>query len=142
MLVSLCPSHDYTDQHEHEFTRVPCSKRITLALCDGQLLIEADQFHKTVAFDKRDLARISAADLPPTPQVVIRTGQQTIEIKNFEVQRDQFLLRSDDTTGPEEFGEVPQDSLFVLGDNLAASVDSRHEPGFLQLKQVLGIIPE
>lgn len=127
---------------------VSCVQHITLAICDGRLLIETDLEERTVALDKEPpegvrLRKLNSAEAESTgPQVMIQCSEHEVTMESVEIRRDQYLVHSNGKYGRAEYGRVPEAKVFVLGDNLAASVDSRQTREFVRVVQIVGTIPD
>lgn len=135
--------------------RIAGRQRIELGWCEGRLLLETDLQSRVL--DAEELETLSAAASAPQPEwqpseICRITASQAIDISHFRFARDLYLTSATDIVA--EHSNSIADSMadhsgpaaerlagfYVLGDNLAASRDSRYELGRVPAAQVLGRI--
>ncbi len=132
---------------------IVCHKRLEVAYCDQRLLLRTEL--ETLEFAVRSrlsLANPTVADPPllsnrgpassegPFELELICQQRAAIAVESLELRRDLQLVAANSTAHMPTRWHVPEDALFVLGDNLPVSVDSRSDLGFIQVKQVIGKI--
>lgn len=127
--------------------RIVARQRIELGWCDGRLLLETDLQTRVIEAEELEAlaaaAHVSQPDQPAwVPQEICRLASaQPVDISYFRFARDLYLT-SPSSTATDHRGEAAEQlaSFYVLGDNLAASRDSRQELGRVPAGKVLGRI--
>lgn len=132
--------------------------RLEVAYCDQRLLLRTDlETHELAA--RSSLSHASPALLSPafvSPPLLSNnrpaSGEEPFElelicqqraairVESLALRRDLQLVAATSTAHVPTRWLVPGGALFVLGDNLPISIDSRSDLGFIQVEQVIGKI--
>lgn len=116
--------------------RITCRKRLWLACCDDQVLLQSDT--ESIQLDHAALK----ASMPPADDAQSTLSMQcfggSIEFQEVAIARDVYLRTNGRTGGGAQEFTVPRDGYLVLGDNPAASQDSRGDLGFVTSTKILG----
>ncbi|NLP30246.1 MAG: signal peptidase I [Clostridiales bacterium] len=98
----------------------------------GDIIVFHTDFRQPNGKEKLLIKRIIGL---PGDKISIADG---ILYRNGEAIKEPYILREGSTSDMEEF-EVPEDSLFVLGDNRENSIDSRDSSlGFIEYDSIVG----
>ena len=158
--VSTAESEVRTDEvpSDADF-RIAARQRIELAWCDGRLLLETDLQSRVVEAEELEALPARSPPLQPEwelPEICRITSWQAIDISHFRFARDLYLTSvpdiiaersssvansiADSNADRSGAGTERLAGFYVLGDNLPASRDSRHELGRVPAAQILGRI--
>ncbi len=115
---------------------IACLRRLKVAICDQRLLLQTDVETKVIDLPSRD------AELKRSPFELNLTCRQStpIALDSLELLRDLYLTSAPAESHLPMIWNVPEDSVFVLGDNLPVSVDSRGTVGCIPLDKLFGIV--
>lgn len=127
---------------------IVCRQRLEVAYCDQRLLLRTDLETREFAV-RSSLSHASppvlsnnrpASGEEPFELELICQQRAAIAVELLELRRDLQLVAATSTAHVPTRWLVPGGGLFVLGDNLPISIDSRSDLGFIQVEQVIGKI--
>ncbi|MCA9180275.1 MAG: hypothetical protein KDA51_02460, partial [Planctomycetales bacterium] len=139
--VRLLPKSVAKSEHDGRHT-LSYSWLAHIGFCDGRLLLGSEGEEQVVDLrdadpgDIQTVASPAVARSPASFYLRCLAGQCTIS--QVIVRRDLFIRTSSRTgLGRQHLGRIPVGSYFVLGDNIPASRDGRHELGFVPRDQII-----
>lgn len=125
---------------------IACRQRLEVAYCDQRLLLRSDLETRQFSVrssrplsDPSELANRGAllGEAPFELEIVCRQAK-AIAVESLQLRRDLHLVAATATAHWPTRWLVPVAGLFVLGDNLPISIDSRSDLGLIQAEQVIG----
>lgn len=120
--------------------RIAMGRQLWFAVCDGRIMLRTDLDETTIAW--KALVEDCSTPRDGQPRIELLSPNSSCALREILVARDLYLRTNNrDGSGEEDYGEIPEDSFFVMGDNQPSSLDSRISLGFVGATKIKGRIP-